>query len=409
MQAGTQQHSFATKLALIALAGLALRLGLRLLAGTSGYWTDGYALYAELAKGLAQGHGYAVLGGPPTAFRVPLYPLFIAGVTGGSSKAWLLIFAQSLVSSGTVVLTGLIVRRMAGPAAGLLAAAIYATWPYAAWHDVSLQESGLFAMLAALATWLLLKAQDGGGKLALAAGVALGLALLTRATLLPFAMVALVWLGLRASLKSTLLAGAAMLAVLAPWLDYSHRVTGAYALGTESGAALYAGNHPLLFDAYPQRSVDEGRALVFAAHSPAERAELAALGRDEIAVSGWYRAKGLAEITQAPLAFLRHAAIKQWAAFGPLPSPRHGPKADLAYALGWTPFLLLALAGIWQRRREWHGDGLLHLHILTFAATTALFWAQTAHRSYLDPYLAMFAAIALAGIMPEMWRKRLEA
>ncbi len=134
-------------------------------------------LYASLAQGLADGHGYAFPGGPPTAFRVPFYPLFIASITGGAGNAWLLIVAQALLSAGTAVLAGLIARRMGGDAAGLLAAALLAAWPYSAWHDVSLQETGLLAFLAALASWLLLVLRDRRGTgVALAAGALLGLA-----------------------------------------------------------------------------------------------------------------------------------------------------------------------------------------------------------------------------------------
>jgi hypothetical protein len=56
---------------------------------------------------------------------------------------------------------------------------------------------------------------------------------------------------------------------------------------------------------------------------------------------------------------------------------------------------------MWQRRRKWRDDLLLHAHTITFCATTALFWAQTSHRSYLDPYLAVFAALALLALMPK--------
>lgn len=76
-------------------------------------------------------------------------------------------------------------------------------------------------------------------------------------------------------------------------------------------------------------------------------------------------------------------------------------KGSAAYAAGWVPFFALALAGMWLRRRLWRDDLLLHAHTLTFCATTALFWAQTSHRSYLDPYLAVFAGIALVALMPK--------
>lgn len=279
MDMQASQRRFAIRLAAVTVAALALRLGIRLVLGTQSYWIEGYGNYAQLAQSLCASNGYAFPGGPPTAFRVPLYSYLVAATTCGAGSAWPLIIAQALASSATALLAGLIAKRLAGNgagnAAGLLAAAIYALWPYAAWHDLSLQESGLQAFLAALVTWQLLSLRDKGGPLkALAAGCVLGLLLLTRATMLPFALCALVIVALphrgKVRLASAVIAAAAMLAVLSPWLAYSQRVTGAYGLGTEGGASLYAGNHPLTFSVYPVGTIDESRANVFAALSAAE-------------------------------------------------------------------------------------------------------------------------------------------
>ena len=401
---------FTQKLAVIVLVALALRIGIRLVLGTQTYWVDGYGHYASLAQSLCAGHGYAFPGQGPTAFRVPLYPMFIALTTCGQGSPWPLIVAQALASSLTCLLAGLIARRMAGDGAGLLAAAIYALWPYAAWHDVSLQESGLHAFLAALATWLLIRLRDQGGiRRAMICGAALGLLLLTRSTMLPFAVVALVMVAVSARgaarLLPAIIAAAAMIAVLSPWLAWQKQVTGAYGLGTEGGAALYAGNHRLTFSAYPERSIDESRANVFAALTPAEQADLARHGAGAAARDAWFRGKAIKAIAANPTAFVSGACRKLWAAFGPMPTPRHGLIGDLGYAVIWTPFVLAALAGMVLRRRLWRDDLMLHAHLLTFCATTTLFWAQTSHRSYLDPYLAVFAACALMAIAPQSLRK----
>ncbi len=406
MIARLPERRFALLMAAIFVAALGFRIGIRLVVGTQNYWIDGYGQYASLGQSLCAGSGYAFPGGLPTAFRVPLYSYLVAATTCGVASPWPLILAQALASSATALLAGLIARRMAGNAAGLLAAAIYALWPYAAWHDLSLQESGLQAFMAALVTWQLILLRDKGGAMrALGAGIVLGLLLLTRATMLPFALCALGIAGFpyrgKARLVSALIAGAAMLAVLSPWLVYSHRVTGAYGLGTEGGSALYAGNHPLTFSVYPVGSIDESRATVFASLSAEENAELTKLKGDEEATSGWFRDHAICNIAADPAAFVRGAFRKLWAAFGPLPTPRHGLRGSMAYAAGWVPFFALALAGMWHRRRVWREDLLLHAHTVTFCATTALFWAQTSHRSYLDPYLAVFAAVALIALTPK--------
>lgn len=403
--------AFARRLAIIAALGLALRLAVRAVAGTTSWWQDGYTLFGDLALGLLQGHGYAFPGGLPTAFRVPLYPILIAFTSGGTGASpWPAILAQALASTGTVVCAALLARQRFGDRAGLLAAALCAAYPYSVWHDLSLQETGLFTFLAALATVLLCTARDAQRWLpAVAAGVVLGLAILTRATLLPFAIIGCLWLALPGSeqvtprprrLASAGLALAALALTISPWLVRAHEITGRYGLGTEFGAAVYAGNHPLTFADYPDRSIDLSRAKIFEALAPADRARLNALG--EAAQSDWYLGRGLEWIAAHPGDFTSGALHKLWAAFRPLPSPRHGWIGNLGYAAAWCPLLLLGLAGLWQERRNWRRDLPIHAHLLTFAGITAVLWAHTSHRSYLDVYLMVFAA----GLLERGWQHR---
>lgn len=408
---------FARQLAAIALAALLLRISVRWVRGTGDFWQNGYSLFGDLALSLSQGHGYAFPGSPQTAFRVPLYPMLIAVTSGGTGgNPWPLIVAQALASTGTAVCAGLLARRRFGDGAGLAAAGLCAVYPYYVWHDLALQETGLFTFLAALATVLLCRARDSGGPVhALLAGAVLGAAILTRATLLPFALVGCMWLALpdsgpgpeaRARIVSALLALAAMLLVLSPWLVRAHAITGRYGLGTEFGAALYAGNHPLTFADYPDGSIDLSREKVFAAIPPAEKAELDALGGDEAARSDWFLRKGLANIAAHPADFAAGAAAKLWAAFRPLPSPLHGWFGNLGYALAWCPLLVLGLAGLWRERREWRRDFPAYAHVLVFAGITVVLWAHTSHRSYLDVYLMVFAAGLLTGLW-QRWRQGL--
>ena len=54
---------------------------------------------------------------------------------------------------------------------------------------------------------------------------------------------------------------------------------------------------------------------------------------------------------------------------------------------------------LWHRRRQWREDAPIYAHLATFAAITAVLWAQTSHRSYLDVYLIVFAA----GMLDRVW------
>ena len=410
MTARLSRHGFARLLTAIALAALVLRLAWGALRGSERFFNDGYTLFFTLARQLATAHGYAFPGEPPTAFRVPLYPLFLAGLSGGEPRYAPILVAQALVSTGTVVLAGLMARHWFGARAGLIAAAICAIYPYYVLHDVTLQETGLFTFLAALATWLALIARRRGSiALAALAGLALGAAILTRATLAPFALFAVVWLALpgagwrpsRRGMALSLTCLAALSLTLSPWLLRAHELTGRWTLGTEFGAAVFAGNHRLTFSHFPRESIDLSRAEVFASLTPADRAELAPLADNGAAESDWYLARGLAWIAHDPGEALEGAARKLAAAFGPMPVPRKGLLGDAVHALSFFPILLLALAMLWQRRRHWREDALVHAHLVLFAGIAAVLWAQTSHRSYLDVYLIVFAG----GMLDTMWAR----
>ena len=397
-------------LASIAALALALRLAWGALRGSERFFAEGYTLFFTLAGQLAGGYGYAFPGEPPTAFRVPLYPLFLAGLTGGEPNYAPVLVAQALVSTGTVVVAGLLAREWFSARAGLIAAAICAVYPYYVLHDVTLQETGLFIFLSTLATWLALIARRRGSvALAVLAGLTLGAAILTRATLAPFAMVAIVWLALpsagwkpsRRGIAMSLTSLAAMLLTLSPWLVRAHDLTGRWTLGTEFGAAVYAGNHPLTFSHFPRESIDRSRAEVFGSLTPADRAELARMNGDEAGQSDWFLAHGVEWIADHPGQAMLGAVRKLAAAFGPLPVPRRVLLGDAVHALSFFPILLLALALLWQRRRHWREDALVHAHLVLFAGITAVLWAQTSHRSYLDVYLIVFAA----GMLDRVWAR----
>ena len=394
-------YGFRRTLGVIAGAGIALRIVLRMAHGTANYHGEGYGFFFDLAAGLAAGHGYQLVPGQLTAFRVPGYPMFLLALTGGQWQPWVIITAQALLGGLSAIAAALIARDLFGVRAGLLAGAAAAFYPYYLWHDTALQETALVTCLTAWATLVLLRlARSGALRLALLAGVLLGAAVLTRETTLPFALLAALWAGwhvarLRGVRRGMVTAGviAAVLgAGLAPWLVHTHREYGEAVLGSEFGAALYAGNDPLLFAYYPDGSVDDSRAAVFTHLPAAQAAQLAAtnlspLGRDHL-----YRDWALERIAADPASFVARFVRKVWIAFRPLPSPLHAAVENLAYAAIWVPLLLLGLAGFWSARAQWRRDLLIYAQFGAFIAITGVLWAQTAHRVFLDLYLMVYAA-----------------
>jgi 4-amino-4-deoxy-L-arabinose transferase-like glycosyltransferase len=383
----------------------AVKVGVRWYIGAEDFWTNGYTFFFELAKSIAAGHGIALDGGPPTAFRVPLYPAFLAAVTFGHEIFLSVVLAQALIGAGTVWCAALLAREMFGGAAAITAAVLTAMYPYYVVHDTALQETSLFTFLTALAVLLLLHARrSGSGVQAMCAGLTLGAGVLVRANLAPFAMIAPLWLALpgcraapwqRGIRAAFLCAGVAVLTV-SPWLIRSFWLTGSPVLTTQSGFFLWLGNNPYTFAHYPHESIDRSQTVAVKALTLQEMAGIKALETNEAAVDQWFRQKGLEYIREHPWQTFNNGFRKIGAAFGWLPSPRRSFWPNLVHLASYGPVMILGLWGMWAGRRHWREHMIFYWLFFSFAAVTAVFFGHTSYRAYLDVYWIVFAAGALA-------------
>ena len=241
------------------IAVLALGLGLRVQAALTPPEDVGNdaAAYMMIAEALYEDGRY---GGPnqssPNDWS-PGAPLLYGAVyylTGGVHvKAALLLVA--LLGTGTILLTYLLGRRLAGPVAGLIGALLAATYP--AFIDntgrLLAEPVALFWLPAAILAFLW--ASDGGSRWRwLAPGALLWLTTLTRPEYLPFvavfAVLALLraWKGHGAGLRGGVVAGAlvvaAFCAVLAPWTARNAIVLDRFVpVTTGGGKALFVATY----------------------------------------------------------------------------------------------------------------------------------------------------------------------
>ncbi len=390
----------------ILLLAFTLRIAWRMHMGSADFWQNGYSFLYDLATNVVAGKGLC-LEGAGCALRAPLYPLFLAlTVLVGKSYLWIVI-PQALIGAGTVLCAYLIASELFGRATGLLASFFTAVYPYYVIHDTALQETSLFTFLTALSVLLLLRALNRNSLSQwLFAGLALGTAVLTRPTLAPFALAAVIWLGSFGS-------GSArrkiyrVCAVLLPlgltvgsWLVRNYSVVGAPVLTSETGLYLWLGNNPITFTHYPSESIDRTEGPAFAALTPAEQRQSDALSANEMQESRWLEKKGLHYIRTYPLATMYAAARKIKAGFSWNFNPAREPLVQTVYLLSYAPMLLLGIAGILLTRHRWRELSLIYLLFLTFAGVTAIFWAHTSHRSYLDIYLIIFSAYVLLRLLP---------
>ena len=189
-----------------------------------------YALQADI---IADGKGYLdparYFGsgvGVATASFPPLWPSVLAVVNkigADSERAYELTGAA--VGTGTVVLTGLLGRRVLSPKGGLVAAALVAASPFLIAADGSLMSDSLFVMLITAAVLLAYAASGNPTPTRwLALGTVMGIAALARSDALvlgPLLIGAVAWRVRAASwarrIAFGLLAIAAMVVVLVPW------------------------------------------------------------------------------------------------------------------------------------------------------------------------------------------------
>ena len=185
----------------------------------------------------------------PTANFPPLYPLLLAGVLEIHRTEHALQVAGCLVGTVTVVLVGLLGRRIAGRAVGLVAAALTAGYPFLIAADASLMADGLYVMLVVASMVAAFWAMDRPVPVRwILLGVLLGAAALARSEGVLFALVLVIpiaaFLPAVSRPARVVFAGIALLCVvvvMAPWFVRNERVLGEPDFLSTNSATLVAG------------------------------------------------------------------------------------------------------------------------------------------------------------------------
>ncbi len=299
--AGRIRLSFAWRVFLLALA---VRLVPVLLTARLGIGLDDMFQYDMLARSLVAGHGYRWYAQPdldtlrpyinfdlssvpydpqgiPTSYRAPLYPALLALVYAVSGLQWRFFAArlvQAVLGATLAPLTYAVARRVlaltpfpspqaAGEGqqmrAARIAAWIVAFYPWLVLYPLGLASENLFFVLLAVAILALLRAGDSGALRDWAlAGIALGLAALTRSIILGFVPFAILIaagfipaslrrrLGLSPAASSNRIRGplvliACIAALTLPWIWRNTRLHGHLTfIENNLGNNLYLGYHP---------------------------------------------------------------------------------------------------------------------------------------------------------------------
>ncbi|MEO8677474.1 MAG: glycosyltransferase family 39 protein [Vicinamibacterales bacterium] len=382
-------------------AGVVIRAGLRLAAGEDAFLTHGYTFYLTLAHSFLAGDGLCYAPGESCASRLPVYPLFLAGFIQAGVLYPGVVIAQSIIGAGVGWMAWRIGNELFAPPVGLLAAAATAFNPYAVIHDTALQDTVLlnFLMAAALACLLAARRTRRNG-LWLAAGIVLGLAILTAARVAFFAPFAIAWVAAvggtnrRERMRAAVVVALPIVLLTGAWTMRNWRVVGAPVLTSEFGRSLYLGNNPLTFSHFPEESIDltvDGLPQL----SPDGYRSIERLAGQDVARDALFRRMGLEYVRANPGTAAWGSARKLWVILSAQLSPAREPVVQWAYRSVFLSAHLLAIVGLWRARRDWRVHALMWGLVLSFAITTAVFWAHTSHTGYLDPILFAYASAGL--------------
>ncbi len=402
-------------LAGVAVVALGVRLALALSQSDFAHWPDG-EYYLSIAKNLLRYGEYRNDAGPfplaplqadvgPTSFWLPGYPFLLAGVFsvfGVSAKA--LFVSQAVLGTGTVVLTGLLGRRLGGGLLGSIAAALVAISPLQLAQVTRVASETLAAFLFVLIVWLSSRTLDrirDGSPVSLdlvLLGAAIGLGVLTRSAFvltsaLAFGVLAVVALrhaSTRSAIRALALAGSVVCLVVAPWLARNWVLWDEVVYQTKSGVNLAIGFNDLADGGYQTSALPD----------------LEQAGPDELVRDRTLSAEARSWIVANPVS-ASGLAMKKLAMFW---SPFHD-RHPLSTAAGlitfaWAgPLLIASIVGIIPivrlRRAEW-----LPALVLTvgYASTHVAAFYANRFRVPVEPVLALLASSALvAGL--RHWRR----
>jgi 4-amino-4-deoxy-L-arabinose transferase-like glycosyltransferase len=339
----------------------------------------------------------------PFYFRAPGYPFFLVAATLGHPEriAAAKVANAILGSASVLLLAALSARLFRRRALAVATGAAAALHPGFLFLSADVQSEPLFLLLLLGAGFLLLAAVDRpSSNLAVAAGLALALAALTRPSalaLLPLAAAPLFDrrypLRARGHLAASALLG--FFFALAPWTLRNARVYHEFLpINDAGGSAFYQGNSDWMLRFYELQTPDQYKRwsqAMFADLERQTRAIDASSGGSPAAKSRYFVRKTFEERRGDPAGWARLLLRKAWDWLRPYPNPLFWP-AGVVWAIGalYAVITLLAFVGLAVAPRPGVRLFVLAYLALTLASHVALIVVWRYRVPYWDPILVLY-------------------
>lgn len=354
--------------------------------------------YSQTAITLADGHWFVDLAGRPAAEHGPVTTLLLAPASWMDSPEDWQRLVTVVTGVATVVVIGLVGRRLGGERVGLVAAVIAALYPGLWLNDGLVMSESPGALTVAL--WMLaaLVWQARPTPVwAAVMGVAAGVATLTRpelGVLIVAGVVAAWWVGGDRRRLLAALAAAGGLLVLAPWVAFNlGRFERPVILTTNDGTTLRGANCDPTY---------EGRALGSAA------IECLAIDPDVAGMEGslrsarWrgdgieYARDHAGRLPVVVLARLGRSLDLYGLAYQVDEDAREGRPRWGSWAAVVSFWVLGALALVGQRRATPFGRFVLWAPVAAVLLTTVVFYGGHRVRAAMEPSVVLGAAVGVA-------------
>lgn len=402
-----ERHARAVLIATLAIA-LALRLAAALAFPIEHKLTRDAALYVALARNVVNHGVFGPEPGVPFALVPPGYPLYLAAVFALTGKSLIAArLGQALLAAVMVWQTYAIGRQLGGRCVAVASAVLIALYPpWIVWPVRFLTEP-LYAVLLLAFVWCVVRsAKACTVKWAALAGVAFGLALLTREVLFafPLALPAVLWwcrARWRAALAYVGVFAVSALVTISPWLIRNSRTFGHVFYTERIEAARYRlTGRGYLSPRYQHLAGGEARPRK---GRPPEFYERYGTPGEWVSVRA---------LVSDPVQYLRHTAnrfVELWLHPNGLASLPRSAAIRGAYVA--AHLVMLALAGMavvaGLRRRD-AGAGILAL-FLAYNTLLIMFFGSPQPRYALPflPLVFVLAASALCGLL--RWLREVRA
>lgn len=395
------------------LAALAVRLVALVVARASGRFPEFWE-YETIARRLLAGDGfvYRFMGIPHFAYVEPIYPWFVAAVyLVAGFHPTLVAVLQSAIAAALAPVVYAFARRTFERRAAIAAGMLVALHPALAGYAVKLHPLSFDALAIAVVALTLLAVLDvPDRRRTLSFGLATGVCVLTRPTVLAAVVAALVWLAVRRDRRVALahvVVGLVIAAVVvAPWTARNHARVGAVVLTrSHVGFNFWLGNHPGATGGEGDPTDPTGSRSLFD-RAPPELRDRVLSQPDEISQDRVFWSEALGYIAREPVAFVERT-VRKFVAFWWFP-PYLGRRYATAEVVVYRFFYLgaagLAVVGLVASRRRpppGHGDGIrvALLIAVTMAVAQSLFHVQGRHRLAVEPLLVVLSGHGLISLI----------